>query len=64
MDRLQVPGTGTGGPGVAAEFGKPYLISGMDIEVPVYVLLEGERMGGLIPAGVGHVLASYYDETG
>jgi len=64
LDTVQVPGVGTGVPGVTSQLGRCWFASGMDIEVPVYVLLEGEQMGGLIPAGVGFAFISYFDETG
>jgi len=60
LDTLQVSGTG----GVGISFGQCFVTSGMDIEVPVYVLLEGEQLGGLIPVGVGSAFICYYDEVG
>lgn len=61
LDTIIVPGFG---PAPGPENGKCWKTSGTDIEVPVYVLLEGEQMGGLIPAGVGFAFICYFDESG
>lgn len=61
LDTLNL--TGTGVP-AASGTGKAYAILGTDIEMPVYTLKEGQQIGASIPAGVGYVFFSYYEEEG